>query len=182
MSGMARAQLYPELSWLGFSVDDLLAEVRETTFPRLKARPRWRFARTGPLACVEDDSDGADIWLHTLLNHPETPERVLRFILIHELLHLEVPSREVEGKWCSHPPEFWARERELCPDRRLMWLWIYMNFDDCLHRDKDAQGILVRPRKARRHLAEGRVPLELLETNWDEMVPVRILARAQGLL
>ena len=39
------------------------------------------------------------ISLHSILNHPDTPEFVIRHILIHELIHIEIPARDLrEGE------------------------------------------------------------------------------------
>lgn len=155
---------HPELSWLSFSLHELLAEMRETRLPGLSRQPRCWFAHKGPLACIETrDAGKPDIWLHSLLNHPETPRLVLGFILTHELLHLEVPGRDIAGKWCSHPPEFWERERALCPERRLSWQWVYWNFWECLRHDRKRQGMLVKAREAREFMSRERVPLSRVQ-------------------
>jgi predicted metal-dependent hydrolase len=80
------------------------------------------------LACIATTKDGASIALHPILNHPDTPQEVVAFILRHELLHMLVPPRVVAGKLKMHPPEFWDEEKKMCPDRRLYWTWLKVSF------------------------------------------------------
>jgi hypothetical protein len=48
----------------------------------------------------------------------------VKFVCKHELLHLRIQPREVDGRWRQHPPEFWAAEQELAPERSEAWEWI----------------------------------------------------------
>ena len=52
----------------------------------------------------------------------------------HELLHLVIPPREVEGTTRMHPPEFWEAEHTVCPERSIAWAWLWNNLGDCLKR------------------------------------------------
>jgi hypothetical protein len=67
-----------------------------------------------------------------LLNHTDTPIEVFQLIHKHELLHLVFPPREIKGTIRMYPPEFWEAERELCPERRIAWAWLWYNLSDCL--------------------------------------------------
>jgi hypothetical protein len=127
---------HPELSLLDFDPRRLLGDVR-SGFPALASRPIEVWLHRQPtLACLVDEGAAACIHLHSVLNHPQTPPRVMAFILRHELLHLLVPPRTVNGKWQAHPPEFWEAEKELCPDRVLAWRWITLVLGGCLRQDK----------------------------------------------
>jgi hypothetical protein len=85
--------------------------------------------RTGPevvfingafLGCISYDTQTAPslICLHEMLNSPDVPHQVFRHILIHELIHLIVAAREIDGKMTSHLLEFWELEKDFSPDRR----------------------------------------------------------------
>ncbi|MCX6996480.1 MAG: hypothetical protein NTV49_05220 [Kiritimatiellaeota bacterium] len=92
-------------------------------------------------------SDAPPGWigLHALLNRPDTPAAVWRYILTHELLHSVVPPVVVNGKAIMHPPEFWAREQELAPERGAAWGWLWLNFHACLKKDTVRECVFVKP-------------------------------------
>ena len=139
-----QARGHPELSLLGFNLRQLLENV-QSGFPALISRPLEVWIQTQPtLACVVEDSPSACIRLHSVLNHPQTPERVVAFILEHELLHLIVPPREVNSERKLHPPEFWEAEKRVSQDRGLAWGWITLVLGDCLRRDKRAECTFVK--------------------------------------
>lgn len=68
------------------------------------------------------------IVLHPLLNHPDTPLEVVRFILVHELIHIVVPSIKKGDDIIIHSEDFWRMEKELVPERDLYWGWMYFHF------------------------------------------------------
>ena len=75
--------------------------------------------------------------MHQILNHSAVPIEIVDLICKHELLHLEVPPRVVDGKETNHPPEFWEREKAICPEREKSWEWIWRHLGSCLrHRPK----------------------------------------------
>lgn len=134
---------HPELSVLPF---DLISRTRaiQTEFPTLGARriSVWLQQQRG-LACVQYVDDSAAICIHAVLNHPQTPAVVVDFILRHEMLHLVVPPREVEGRSTSHPPEFWEAEQRF-PHREATWRWIWWVLGSCLKRDKQKECTFVK--------------------------------------
>jgi hypothetical protein len=135
---------HPELSFLGFDIRRLLSEV-QGGFRTLPARPiEVRLQTQHTLACVAGDEVSASIRLHSVLNHPQTPRRVIAFVLCHELLHLVVPPREVDGQRKMHPPEFWQAEAAMAPDRAVMWAWIILVLGSCLRRDKRQECAFVK--------------------------------------
>lgn len=122
---------HPEFSLFGFSLSALLTEVRNG-FPELASQKIEIWLRNQPtLATVRLDDNKVVIELHAVLNHSQTPERVVRFILRHELLHVLIRPREIDGRLAAHPPEFWDAERRF-PDRLLAWSWVKLTLGSCL--------------------------------------------------
>ncbi len=75
---------------------------------------------------------------------PETPEELIEFVFRHELLHIEIPPREVDGHWTSHPPEFWDALRALAPEGALAWSWAITVLGRCLKRGKKRECTFVK--------------------------------------
>jgi len=158
---------------LSYSLDELLQEVRDRHFPDLSRKVHCWFSFESSLAHIEFHATdfaapveccatdfAAHIYLHSLLNHPETPRTVVEFVLTHELLHLQIRPRVVVDRRVDHPPEFWAREAELAPRRRLCWAWLRLNFGECLKRDARRERLQILPRKAKSLMAQRRIPWE----------------------
>jgi hypothetical protein len=140
----SRIQGYPELSLLKFQLNGLVAEARRD-FPTLACRRIEVWLQTqSTLACIVDEGESACIRLHSVLNHPETPRRVIAFILCHELIHLLVPPRDVDGKRKSHPPEFWETEHRLSPDRASAWGWLILVLGACLQSNRRKECTFVK--------------------------------------
>ncbi len=115
----------PMLSFTSASLDKLAEEIRQRHFPKLPSVPAIHFVESGTLAClVKSPNRPPRIYLHAVLNNDDVPHCVYTFVLKHELLHLEVQSREIDGKMVSHPPEFFDRERQIAPERDEAWKWI----------------------------------------------------------
>jgi hypothetical protein len=152
----------PELPIFDFSLPALLARVRGD-FPELQSMRVTVWVRVQPpLASVYRDDDEIVIELHAVLNHAKTPEQVIGFILRHELLHMIIPGREVQGRLLRHPPEFWIAERQF-PDRIPVLNWLHVSLGSCLRRDKKQDGFFVT-RKWRQCMGEKRLSLgELAE-------------------
>jgi hypothetical protein len=124
----------PVPSVLGFSVTEMLEEVRAAHFPDLLESVEARFVANGPLASLHPNFMGRDrhlVVFHPVLNHPGTPREVLRFICKHELTHVARPPRVVCGAWAMHPPEFWEHEAAVGPERFAAWAWIHQNLRGC---------------------------------------------------
>jgi len=134
---MDRYQPYlfqPVESRLGYSISGLLEEVRAAWFPDIDDRIEVRFHATGPLAYIANWFMGPTTQLvvfHPVLNHPGTPAEVLRFIAKHELTHIVRPPRTIGGEYESHPPEFWAHEAAVGPERRAVWRWVHQSLRSC---------------------------------------------------
>ena len=77
------ARQQPYLCFTSFSIADMLAEIKAALFPDLAQEVSIHFVNRGPLVCVCADTNTARIYLHQLLNHPETPWEVISFICKH---------------------------------------------------------------------------------------------------
>ena len=156
-----------ELELVRFDTNDLLLEIQRSLFPTVTSHVTCHYGRIPTLGFVQQVAENRHvISLHSLFNHPETPELVVRHLLIHELLHLEMPARELrEGEVdprlsrrrgdapqeplgpIVHPAEFWVRERALSPDRSVAMKWIFEAFGARLmYRGKEEE---IRVRKWR---------------------------------
>ena len=113
-----------------FSFTEVVEQERAATFPEIPQRVEVRIVAEGPLASIRSHFMGDDrhlIVFHPVLNHPGTPEAVVRFIARHELTHITCPPRVIFGERESHPPEFWKHEDSIAPERHACWHWIYEN-------------------------------------------------------
>ena len=132
---MRHHRFQPAFERTSVSIAGVVEEVRARWFPEVAAPVPVFFATHDPLACaITHDRELAfpAVYYHQVLNHPETPVEVLRFIAKHELIHFVVPPRQ-RGRFLDpHPPEFWEREDEIAPEARLAWAWIWANLHTCL--------------------------------------------------
>ena len=135
----------PNLSFLAYSIEDLLACVRHQHFPSLEETVRFAFVNEGPLACIVIEDRKATIYVHQVLNHPDTPAEVMRLICKHEFLHLQVPETFEDGSLVKHTREFWSAEKAICPERRAAWRWLQAELRECLRPRRDLERIDVRP-------------------------------------
>lgn len=157
---------HPELSFFDFDLRRLLDRTKNT-FPSLVSTPVevW-VQRQATLACIRTSGAPVSIHLHSVLNHPTTSERVVAFILCHELLHLIIPPREVSGKCSAHPPEFWDTEQDMLPDRSLTYGWLILVLGSCLKRDKEQECTFVKT-NWKKLMNENRPTLDQIETIRD---------------
>jgi hypothetical protein len=136
--------VHPELSFFSFDLHHLLGQLRER-LPESSSHQIGVWIQSQPtLACIEVGSPLKAIVLHSVLNHRQTPEEVISFIIGHELVHLVIPPREVDGRLTAHPPEFWEAEGKLFPERDLAWSWVHLMLGLCLKEDKEAECIFVK--------------------------------------
>lgn len=162
---MGSALSQGELELVRFDTSALLAEIRAALFPEITSRITCLYGSIPTVANITKlRPERHVISLHTLLNHAGTPELVIRHILIHELLHIEIPPRELRAEEIdprlplkrsrkpqeplgplSHPPEFWERERLLSPERDVVMEWIHDAFGIWLKRDERTDGLWIRP-------------------------------------
>lgn len=157
-----------ELELVRFDTSELLGEIQRTLFPKVSSHVTSHYGRIPTLGCLHRVGDNRHvISLHSMFNHPATPELVIRHLLIHELLHIEIPARELrEGELdprisrkrgsepqeplgpIHHPAEFWIRERALSPERRVAMRWIFVAFRGRLKYSAREEGLLVRKWKS----------------------------------
>lgn|GEM_PF-5027481 len=108
-----------------FSFSEVVEEVRAVWFPELDGEVEVRIAALSPLASVWFDRMGPDrhvVVFHPILNRPDTPVEVVRFIAKHELTHLVV-------RGPGHPPGFFEHELKVGPERFAVWAWVHTNLD-----------------------------------------------------
>ncbi len=132
---MRRSPFQPAFERTIVPIADVVEEVRARWFPEIPGPVPAFFATHEPLACAvtaHHELAYPAVYYHQVLNHPETPVEVLRFIAKHELIHFVVPPRQ-RGRFLDpHPPEFWDREAAIAPEARLAWAWIWANLHSCL--------------------------------------------------
>ena len=155
------ARRRPCLELVSVSMRNLLAEIRQELFPEITHSIAIKFVDSGPLACIWHDDSLAEICIHQLLNHYDTPREVLSMIVKHELLHLRIPPVVVQGREIQHHPEFVAAQASICPELDATWCWLSANFADCLIVRRQREGIDVR---SKWKTAWGRRRLDLTES------------------
>jgi hypothetical protein len=142
-----RAKREPLLPLLSFDLCALIADVKGETFPQITIHVPYWFVKTSHLAFVTIENPS--IFIHPLLNRSDVPHQIFRHIIVHELLHLVVPSRKVGAKRTDHPPEFWTLEQQLSIDRTVVWDWLYQNFWEVLTADDEEEATKVK--RLRKH-------------------------------
>lgn len=135
---------YPEISFLSFDVLALLAKLQQEMGLDSVGSVSFSLQTMDTLACIrwEQGKPGVDIFFHSLFNRPDVPQPVIEHVLRHELLHLKIPAREIDGKRVHHPPEFWEAEQALVPWKAASWGWMVLAFWDAIKTDipKNALG------------------------------------------
>lgn len=130
----------PVASALPFSLTDLMEQVRAVHFPDIEREIEVRIVAAGQLAFIHHDFMGRQsnlVVFHPVLNHPQTPVEVLRFMAKHELTHIACRgSPTPDGGWEPHDAEFWEYEAEVGPEREAAWAWIFKNLGRCLRRER----------------------------------------------
>ena len=128
---------YPEISFLSFDVLALLAKPQQEMGLDSVGSVSFSLQTMDTLACIrwEQGKPGVDIFFHSLFNRPDVPQLVIEHVLRHELLHLKIPAREIDGKRVHHPPEFWEAEQALVPWKAASWGWMVLAFWDAIKTD-----------------------------------------------
>jgi hypothetical protein len=153
------ARAAPFLPCVSCDISVVLDQVRRDRVPGPTGQIRVLFIAQQPLACILQDQATAEILLHPLLNTPDTPPAVFLHLLTHEMLHLVIPARAVDGKNTIHPPEFLAREAAVAPERQESYAWIWFNFGGFLKEGRKGEGVTVK-RGWQEIMHAARVPLE----------------------
>ena len=141
-----QARKTPLLVFTAADVVGMADALRQELFPAVSISPEVIFANGSFLGCISHgiSKQGSLICLHEILNGPDVPEQVFRHILTHELIHLVVAPRELDGKITTHPPEFWRLEHDLCPERTWIWEWLWDHFHSCLIIDRKNECLKVK--------------------------------------
>ena len=108
-----------------FSFSAVVDQARAVWFPEIEDEIEVRIGDAGSLACTWRHRMGFGrhiILFHPILNRPDTPIEVVRFIAKHELTHILHPES-------GHPPQFWEDEFRVAPERFAAWSWIHANLD-----------------------------------------------------
>lgn len=156
----------PELSLFSFDIYATLGNAARQ-FPELagKSLKVW-IRRQKTLACIFIGDNACDIFLHSVLNHNNTPEQVMHFIFTHELLHTRIPGRVVDGVMKQHPPEFWEAEKLLVPERPIYWFWIHLYLGECIRSDKKLEATIVK-RNWKKSMDSRRLSMEELVDRFE---------------
>jgi hypothetical protein len=108
------------------NLDAIVSSVSARFFQRRNDDVTWRFVIQKTLANITSES--RHIQIHNVLNAGDVPEFVFVTIIFHEMLHLEIPPKELrKGVWKSHHDEFWEAEKKRSPDYEASWQWLYGN-------------------------------------------------------
>jgi hypothetical protein len=128
---------YPEISFLSFDVLALLTKLQQEMGLDAVGPISFSLQTMETLACIrwEQGRPGAEIFFHSLFNRPDVPQPVIEDVLRHELLHMKIPAREIDGKRVQHPPEFWEAEQALVPWKAASWGWMVLAFWDVIKTD-----------------------------------------------
>lgn len=132
------------LPFFSFDVYETLKKARRL-FPELDSTLiRVWIQPQETLAFIRSIDTQHTIYLHEILNHPDTPEEVIEFIFIHELIHTRIPGRKIKGVMKMHPPEFIEEEKRLAPDSSNCMGWIYINLGAHIYVNKKREKIVVK--------------------------------------
>jgi hypothetical protein len=153
-----------ELGLFSFDVYELFSEC-QNVFPELEDfKIEFWIIRQPSLACIAVSDESASIIIHPVLNHTQTPIEIMRYIIIHELIHIIIRPREIDGKIIKHSPEFLEKEKELVPERHICWYWVYDTLFDCLKIDNENERTFVK-RNWRKMMRGGRPTYEEVREN-----------------
>ncbi len=150
----------PAMNFLSYTLESVVAEVRAEFFPHLTVETPIVFTDGTRVACIALDGPGGhQISIHPALSRPETPLAVLRFIVKHELIHIDVPAVRSGRRVVHHPPAFWEREYEIAPESRDCWAWLRKTLGQWLVVNHGAQSaeVTVRRRRPKTTVRRSRV-------------------------
>ena len=127
-----KQRLQPHLPMVSFDIKGLLKEVIISVSSVPDVPTEIFFCANKSLAGLVQDDSKSDIFFHLLLNDSRTPIQVCRHIIVHELIHMIIPPRTIDGKLINHPEEFWECEKRISPERNESWRWLNCNFSSCI--------------------------------------------------
>jgi hypothetical protein len=99
------------LPFLNFDLSALCQAIISRDFTSLETSVSVSFfkavlSQTESLANVAVGERNAKIRVHEILNRGDTPREIIEFILVHEMLHIVIPRREINGRTVHHPRNF----------------------------------------------------------------------------
>ena len=96
-----------------YDLCQLFEDLNFAYFFGLMARPRlgWSLRPSRTILGHYDPSHHT-IVLSRLLDSPQAPERVVKYVLFHEMLHLRFPTEHQGARRCVHTREFKSAERQ----------------------------------------------------------------------
>lgn len=150
--------LTSEISWTPYCIHSLLEEIRKQYFPEIEKPVTICFMKLETLAYIISTPIEDQICIHSLMNHKDTPAKVIKFIIKHELLHIRIRPVEIKEKLISHPPEFWEAEKLIAPERELIWGWVWVQFHECLKRNKEEEKTRVK-KNWKKYMKHERITL-----------------------
>jgi hypothetical protein len=133
----------PKLPFFAFNIYSVLKRAQER-LPSLAEKSVSVWIMHQPTLAYIENGESASISLHAILNHPQTPELVIDYIFTHELLHLVVGPRKIDGILKIHPPEFYDAERQIFPEFGQAWGWLMFVFDNCFKMDSKKECIFIK--------------------------------------
>jgi hypothetical protein len=136
------------LPFLSFDLPVLLQEVISRDFPNLETSVSVSFfkavlSQTEALANVAVGDRSAKIRIREILNRGDTPRETIELILVHEMLHIVIRPREIDGRTVHHPPEFWDAEMRLYPAISQIWDWLFCALFSWLKSDEKRERTMV---------------------------------------
>ena len=165
----------PFLSAMQFDVQDVALQCVKRFEPlRELPAPFIYFLIQKPLACIQifDEERKPEICIHQVLNQESFPVEVFEYILLHELIHLLVVPRDVEGKHKSHPPEFWDVQKLVCPNNGFFYHYLKGTLLGVLKEDRKREGVSVGAKW--KNIEYGRfLPLEKFASATGVELPVQ---------
>ena len=118
-----RVRLRGQVHDLGEIYAEIAPEVIEDPSEVTITWGRW--GKRGPLTQIRMGSYSPRrrlIRIHPLLDRPDVPRWVVRFVIYHELLHHVIPTSRRRGRRIHHPPEF-QRLEAAHPDYERFERW-----------------------------------------------------------
>jgi hypothetical protein len=96
-----------------YDLTEMFASLNEQYFHGLMAAPAmgWSLRHSRTILGHYDPSHHV-IVLSRSLDSPEAPEKAVRFVMFHEMLHLRYPTESRGARRCVHTREFKRAERE----------------------------------------------------------------------
>ncbi len=148
-----------DLPLFNFDMHDVLEEAKREFQNKVFSNVDVFIMKQATLACIQNDGSRKTIFLHRLLNHRDTPREIIKFIFLHELIHIIIPPELAGGTMIMHPVKFWEEEKWMIPERNLYWGWLYFHFFPLFRKDKESECISIR-RGWEKTMAHSRLSLQ----------------------